>query len=137
MTTYKLTGEGYVIKDGTTKVPTADTAQFPNTNPDFLAYKTWLLAGGVPDPAEPPPMVVPSAVTMRQARLALRRAGLIDSVDPAIAAIADPGTRRDAQIEWEFSNELQRANPFVATLGSALGLTSAQVDALFVQAAGL
>lgn len=52
MTTYKLTGEGYVVKDGTTKVPTADTEQFPNANPDFIEYTAWLAAGGVPEPAD-------------------------------------------------------------------------------------
>ena len=49
MTTYKLTHEGYVIKDGETKVPIANTPEFPNTNPDYLAYKAWLAAGGVLD----------------------------------------------------------------------------------------
>lgn len=54
MTTYKLTGENYVIKDGETKVPIANTPEFPNTNPDYLAYKAWLAAGGVPEPADAP-----------------------------------------------------------------------------------
>lgn len=80
---------------------------------------------------------VPSAVTMRQARLALLGAGLLDDVGPAIAAIPDAATRRAAEIEWEFSNELQRGNPFVAQLGGALGLSAAQVDALFIQAKSL
>lgn len=56
MTTYQITGEGYVIKDGDIKVPIADTPEFPNTNPDYLAYKAWLDAGGVPLPAELPPI---------------------------------------------------------------------------------
>lgn len=101
-----------------------------------------MLASALPHGAQvlpfvPLPPAVPSAVTMRQARLALLAAGLLDDVDTAIAAIADATTRRAAQIEWEFSNELQRGNPFVATLGAALDLTPAQVDALFVEAAGL
>lgn len=56
MTTYQLTGEGYVIRDGDTKVPIADTPAFPNTNPDYLDYKQWLADGGVPLPAELPPI---------------------------------------------------------------------------------
>ena len=56
MTTYQLTGEGYVIKDGDTNVPTTDTPEWPNTNPDYVAYKAWLEAGGVPIPAEQPPI---------------------------------------------------------------------------------
>lgn len=53
MTMYQLTGEGYVIRDGDTKVPTADSPMAPNINPDYLAYKEWLSAGGVPLPATP------------------------------------------------------------------------------------
>lgn len=54
MTTYQLTGEGYVIRDGDTKVPTVDSPLWPNTNPDYLAYKQWLADGGVPLPAQQP-----------------------------------------------------------------------------------
>lgn len=56
MTTYQLTHEAYVIKNGDTKVPIADTPEFPNTNPDYLAYRAWLEVGGVPLPAELPPI---------------------------------------------------------------------------------
>lgn len=56
MTTYQLTREGYVIRDGDTKVPIIDTPEFPNTNPDYLDYKAWLDAGGTPLPAELPPI---------------------------------------------------------------------------------
>ncbi|MBV7427271.1 MULTISPECIES: hypothetical protein [unclassified Acidovorax] len=135
--TYKLTREGYVLRSDGARISTFDSPEQPNLNPDYLDYKAWLAAGGVPEPAEPLPVVVPPAVTMRQARLALLSAALLDDVDPAIAAIPDAAMRREAEIEWEFSNELQRANPFVALLGGGLGLSSAQVDALFVQAAGL
>ena len=56
MTTYKLTGEGYVIRDGETKISITDSILWPNTNPDFLAYKQWLAEGGVPLPADLPPI---------------------------------------------------------------------------------
>lgn len=83
-----------------------------------------------------PPTPVPAAVTMRQARIALYGAGLLASVDTAIDALPEP-TKTLARIEWEYSNELQRGNALVAALTPALGLTSAQVDALFIQAATL
>lgn len=53
MTTYKLTHEGYVIRDGDTKISITDTPEFPNTNPDYLEYLQWLADGGVPLPADP------------------------------------------------------------------------------------
>lgn len=82
---------------------------------------------------QPTPAVVPLAISMRQARLALLGAGLLDDVDAAIAAIPDATTRRAAQIEWEFSNEVQRFNPFTLMLGSGLGLSPEQTDALFIE----
>lgn len=51
MTTYKLTNEGYVIKNGDTKVPTVDVPGF-DPHPETVAYREWLAAGGVPEPAD-------------------------------------------------------------------------------------
>lgn len=80
--------------------------------------------------------VVPAKVTMRQARLALLGAGLLSTVTTAIDALAEP-QKSAAMVEWEYSSEVHRNKPFVLTLGAALGLSSAQLDALFVQAATL
>ena len=80
--------------------------------------------------------VVPRAVTMRQARLALLGAGKLADVDAAINGMSEP-TKSAARIEWEYSGEVQRHNGFVAALGPALGLTEAQIDALFIAAAKL
>lgn len=82
-------------------------------------------------PTRPP--TVPSAVTMRQARLALLGAGLLDDVDAAINAMPSP-QKEAARIAWEYSQEVQRHNGVVAVLGPALGLTDAQIDALFIAA---
>lgn len=78
--------------------------------------------------------VVPAAVTMRQARLALLGAGALAGVDAAINAMPEP-TRSAAKIEWEYSQEVQRHNGFVAALGPALGMTDEQIDTLFIAAA--
>ena len=80
--------------------------------------------------------LVPQSVTMRQARLALLDAGKLAAVDAAINGMAEP-TKSAARIEWEYSGEVQRHNGFVAALGPALGLTEAQIDALFIAAAKL
>jgi hypothetical protein len=89
--------------------------------------------------AKPPvviPPVVPEAVTMRQARLALLGAGMLASVNSAIAGMTGPQGEA-ARIEWEFSSEVKRHQPLVLALGPTLGLTEAQLDALFVKAATL
>lgn len=85
---------------------------------------------------EPPKPVVPTTVTMRQARLALLAAGLLGDVEAAIATLPSPH-KEAAKIEWEYSQEVQRHNGFVAQLGPALSLDAAALDALFVAAAGL
>lgn len=79
---------------------------------------------------------VPATVTMRQARMALLQDGMLSSVQSAIDSLS--GQAGDAaRIEWEFSTEVQRARPLVATLQNILGLTSSQVDDLFRLAATL
>ena len=73
---------------------------------------------------------------MRQARLALLGAGLLDDIDAAINGLPSP-QKEAARIEWEYSQEVQRHNGFVSVLAPMLGLTEAQTDALFIAAAGL
>jgi hypothetical protein len=83
-----------------------------------------------------PAIEVPQKVTMRQARLALLAAGLLDDVEAAIDALTEP-PRTAARIEWEFSSEVFRGREFVLMLGQALELDSAAMDALFIEAATL
>jgi len=40
-------------------------------------------------------------------------------------------------VVWATSPTVERSNPLVASVGAALGLTDAQIDALFEQAAQL
>ena len=83
-----------------------------------------------------PAPAVPAAVTMRQARLALLGAGLLDDIDAAINSLPSP-QKEAAKIEWEYSQEVQRHNGFVSVLAPMLGLTEAQIGSLFVEAAKL
>lgn len=87
-------------------------------------------------PSENPEPVVPRLVSMRQARLALLGAGLLQGVEQAIEALPEP-KRSAARIEWDYSSEVHRDRPFVQQLSVALGLDGSQLDALFVQAAQL
>lgn len=79
---------------------------------------------------------VPQAVTMRQARLALLGAGLLASVDAAIAVLSEP-VKSAALIEWEYGGVVQRNAGLVPTMAGALGMTDIHIDALFTQAATL
>ena len=79
---------------------------------------------------------VPQSITMRQARLALLNAGLLDDVEAAIITMDEP-QRTQTQIEWEYAQEVQRDNALVAALGPMLGLDDAAIDSLFSMAATL
>lgn len=137
MTTYKLTGEGYVIKDGATKVPTTDTPQFPNTNLDFLAYKAWLLAGGIPLPADQTPVAIPEEISRAQGKAALIQAGMWDAVQAFAASITDPTQRALADVALHDTQTWKRSSPFLNTAAEGLGLSQAQLDDLFVKAAAI
>lgn len=78
--------------------------------------------------------IIPQEITMRQARLVLLANGLLANVQAAINSLPEPDKTK-AQIEWDYSNALQRDNSFVAVLGAALGLTSEGVDSLFIEGA--
>lgn len=78
------------------------------------------------------PAVIPTSVSMRQARLALLGAGLLSSVNAAIAA----GGPAD-QITWEYATEVDRNSDLVVNLSQALGLSDVDLDNLFTAAAAL
>ena len=80
---------------------------------------------------------VPQTVTRRQAKQALVLNGKLALVQPAIDAIPDATARALTQIEWDDSQEFQRSRQSVIGIGTAIGLTSAQLDDLFTLAATL
>jgi hypothetical protein len=128
-----------------------DGEQVPN--PDLIAsdsgYLDFVLASAIESwcrqyapvvvPEVPPAVVagVPQSVTRRQARQALILAGLFDLVQPRIDAIADATQRALMQSEWDDSQVFERQRPALLLLAGEMGLTSDQVDALFIQAAAL
>ena len=69
-------------------------------------------------------------ITMRQCRLALLGAGLLDNVDAAIATLPEPD-KSAATIAWEYGAVVERLSDFVVGMGPLLGLTDLDIDALF------
>lgn len=80
--------------------------------------------------------MVPKAVTMRQARLALLSINKLADVAPFINSLPEP-IKSKASIEWEYSQEVQRLNGSVSVIGPGIGLTPDQIDDLFILAATL
>lgn len=72
------------------------------------------------------------SVTMRQASLALLNAGLLDNVEALVATLP-----RAYQIEWERASVVHRDNQLVEIVRQQQGMTHAQIDDLFAQAATL
>ena len=80
---------------------------------------------------------IPSSVTLRQAKRVLLAAGLLDQVQATIDSIQDPVQREEAQIDWNYAQTMDRNWSLVQLLSSEMGLTSDELDALFLAASKL
>lgn len=125
MTTYALTEGRALLRSDGVSIP-ADPA-----NADYQAYQAWRAKGNTPTPYVAP-VVVPYSVTPFQAKAALFAAGLLPAVEAAIAAAP-----KIAQLAYSDATEFTRDSPTIAELSAQLGLTSAQIDALFTAAAAI
>lgn len=124
----------YKLTNSTSITRLSDGAYIPSdrSNTDYAAYLQWLGDGNMPLPADPIVIPVPTSLTMRQARLALLAAGLLDTVQAGVLAMP-----QSAQIEWEFATTVERASPLVTTLAASLSLDDAALDALFTSGSAL
>ncbi len=75
--------------------------------------------------------IKPKVIAMRQARLQLLAAGLLDDVDNMLAA------DRAMSIWWEYSTELDMYHDMTKTMTDQLGMTQEQVDVMFKEASKL
>lgn len=71
-------------------------------------------------------------VSMRQARLILLSKGILDDVNSHISNLD-----KALQIEWEYATIVDRSSPLVVAIGSRLGLTDTEIDAMFQEASTL
>lgn len=118
-----LTAWGYVNSNG-------DDLARAEADDFGLEPGEWQLVDGAWIAYEPTP-VIPTSVTPLQASRALLQTGLLDSVETAIAA-AD----RETQLAWQKATAIERNSPFVATMATALSLSDADLDQLFILAEG-
>lgn len=107
------------------------------TSSDPLFSEVQAAAVGADLPAEPQPEPIsgPAVLTRRQLRLGLLGLGITSAqVEAVIADLDEPG-RSVALIEWQDATTYERAHPLVEQIGTALGLTVAQLDAAWAGAA--
>jgi hypothetical protein len=69
--------------------------------------------------------MIPSVVTMRQARIYLSRMDLLQSVEVQVQAMGE-----EAVLSWEYAQEVDRGNMFV----KGLNFTDEQLDVMFLEA---
>jgi hypothetical protein len=88
-----------------------------------------------PPPAPPSqPPQVPPAVSKAQGKTALINAGLWSAVLAAVAAIGDATQRQLAEVALHDTGTWERTSPTLNALAFGIGLSDAQLDALFVSA---
>lgn len=81
---------------------------------------------------------VPVSVTARQIRLWLVSHGVgLAAVEAAIDGIPDQTQRDIVRVEWEYAPYVERSHTMLVPLAAALGLSEAQVDQAFREAATL
>lgn len=87
------------------------------------------------EPETPPPIDgVPQSVTRFQALAALHLAGHLPAVEAIMAA---PETDMMAKLAWANALSFERSSPLLASLAAVLGMTDADLDALFTAASGI
>lgn len=80
---------------------------------------------------------VPQVVSKAQGKAVLISAGLWPAVLAYVAAIADPTDKALAEVALHDTQEWRRDSLFLNSAASALGLTNANLDQLFIDAAGI
>ena len=74
---------------------------------------------------------VPQSITPLQAKLQLLKLGLLDEVEALVTG------DRTAQLYWEYASVVERDNAVLLLMANSIGLTSEQVDEMFMEASKL
>lgn len=116
------------FKDTNNQIHVLDSTEFEHLLPAGCVKITQAEAEAIVAAVEAAKPVIIPTLTMRQARLALLNMGLLATVQAAI-------TTTENKIWWEYSPTVERSNPLVIAVLTALGKTSAEIDAMFISAA--
>ena len=140
MTAYAFDAEGWYAGEVPEDTPSSTPIAPPEHGEEPVAGEpwprwrrvTWVLVAY----ETAPPVPVPASVTKRQARRALHAAGLLAAVEQAINDLPEPD-RTAVRIDLDDATTYERTDPTLQLLAGLLGLTSEQLDQLFITAGGL
>ncbi len=85
----------------------------------------------IPEP--PAPVVIPSEIANWRAKAILGTMGLTANVEAIIASLPEP-QRTVVTAAWAGGAPFVRNGPTVTALGTALGMSAGEIDALFIAA---
>ena len=105
-------------------LPNGDIVCAPEINVPYEGYKL------VPWMMNPPPTPIPQTAPMWAVRTVLQNKGLFDQAQALIAASTDNALKN----VWEYGNFADRNSNAIKSLATALNLTDAQVDQMFIDA---
>lgn len=130
-------GEGSRCADiAPTNLSTAETVGEPRANWTGYAWADLPYVTPVPPEAIPETPIVPETITPRQGYIILSRYGLLSAVKAYFAAL-EGQAGEEAQIELEFAQEWRRDWPTLVNAAYSFGLSDAQIDQMFMEAAAL
>jgi hypothetical protein len=130
----------WVVGDDETRLWSSKTSSYVASSPEDTfpctripseADLTDVLATyGLPGPMA----IVPKQVTLYQGRAMLIQVGMFDQVKEAVDA---QGQNSLAYQAFEYANHWYRDSEFIASMAAGLGLSEAQIDALFIAASSV
>ena len=80
-------------------------------------------------------MVVPQQITRAQGKATLIKTGRWSAILAYVETISDPTEKAMAQVALHDTLNWERTSPTVLQAAAALGMTSAELDELFISAA--
>ena len=99
----------------------------PDTyNLDYQAYLAWVADGNTAAPYVAPPPA-PLSATPYQFRAGLTAAGIRTQVETAVASAS-----QSVKDSYAYAQLFNETDPFIVQMSTSLGMTTAQVHALFV-----
>jgi hypothetical protein len=105
-----------------------------NDNILYIEYANWIEAGGVPEVVNELIVEVPQSITRFQAKSALLSVGLLETVESLMLTNNVP---HQIKLAWTDAQVFYRTSPALNSLASVLGMTSEDLDNLFILGASI